>query len=214
MIKNTMIVAALIFPVGSVAQASEGDWYVSGQIGVRAIKQHSAEAPGVVIDGEMDNGTYAAGAVGYRLQSEGVGLRLEAEIASRGGNLNNLSVNGVESTFAGQGYSAVSFMTNGYVDLNNASAFTPYLGAGIGIARVRGDIASGGNVVDDRATSLAVQGIGGIDIAVSKKISLFVDLRYLKAFDTKLAITGSAGNGKLDVDYDALTVGVGARFRF
>ena len=214
MLKNILSTTTLFFLFGTAASADEGAWYMSGQIGVRAVEQQTAQAPGTAIEGELDNGLYLGGALGYEFPSEGVGFRLEAEVASRGGNLNNLSINGAEVPATGEGFSAISFMGNGYVDFNNSSSFTPYLGGGLGIARVNGDIVSGTNSVNDTATSFAIQGIGGVDVSVTRNISVFADIRYFKALDTSLTLIGSAGSGGLDVDYDAFTVGIGARFRF
>lgn len=214
MLKTISCTTGLFFLMSSPALAEDGGLYASGQLGVRAIEQQTANAPGVIIDGELDNGLYLAGAVGYKFKSDGIGFRLEGEVAWRGGNLNNLNINGAPVAVTGDGFSALSVMGNGYVDFNNGSAFTPYLGAGIGLARIKGDINAGANILNDTATVVAVQGIGGVDLAVTKNVSVFADLRYFKALDTRMTLNGSAGTGDIDVNYDAYTVGLGLRIKF
>tara|TARA_R110002033_G_scaffold73822_3_gene125145 strand:- start:645 stop:1289 length:645 start_codon:yes stop_codon:yes gene_type:complete len=214
MLKNGICAAGLFMIMSSPALAEDGGLYVSVQAGVRAVEQQSAQAAAVMIDGELDNGLYLSGAVGYKFKSDGTGFRVESELAWRGGNLNHLDVNGVPVAVTGDGFSALSFMGNGYVDFNNRSAFTPYLGAGIGMARIKGDIDAGANSLDDTATVIAVQAIGGVDLAVTDGISVFADLRYFKALDTTMTLNGSTGTGDIEVDYDAYTVGLGVRMQF
>lgn len=214
MLKTVIGTTGLFFLMHSPALAEDGNLYASGQVGVRAVEQQSAHTSAVIIDGELDNGLYLAGAAGYKFKSDDIGFRVEGEIAWRGGNLNNLNINGAPVAVTGDGFSALSFMGNGYIDFNNGSAFTPYLGAGIGLARIKGDIDAGANVLSDSATAIAFQGVGGVDLAVTKNISVFADLRYFKALDTRMTLNGSAGTGDIDVEYDAYTVGLGLRVKF
>lgn len=211
--KSTLFVSVVFF-AGANASAEDGDWYASGQFGVRAIEREAATAPGVDIDVELDNGLYLSGAVGRYIKTSGPGLRVEGEFAWRGGNLNSFDINGVPAAVTGDGFSALSFMVNGYVDFKNRSRFTPYIGAGAGVARINGDINGGGNILSDSATSFAFQAIGGVDVAVTKNASIFADLRYFRAVGTSMTLMGTAGSGDVDIDYDAYTVGVGVRLRF
>ena len=206
--------AAAVLSLVANASAKDGDWYASGQFGVRAIERERATAPGVDIDVELDNGLYLSGAAGRTFGSEGPQLRLEGEVAWRGGKLNNVDINNVPVTVTGNGFSALSVMANSYIDFNNRSRFTPYVGAGIGVARIKGDINAGANVLNDTATAFAFQGIGGVDIAVTENASLFADLRYFRTVGTTMTLTGSAASGDVDVEYDAYTVGAGIRIRF
>ncbi|MEO1243336.1 MAG: OmpW family outer membrane protein [Pseudomonadota bacterium] len=211
---KSAVIAAAVLSTGATASAKDGDWYASGQFGVRAVEREEATAPGVDIDVELSNGLYLSGAVGRAFGTKGPQLRLEGEVAWRGGKLNNFDINNVPVAVTGNGFSALSFMTNGYADFNNRSRFTPYIGAGVGVAQIKGDINAGANLLDDTATAFAIQGIGGVDIEVTENASLFADLRYFRAIGTTMTLTGSAGSGDVDVEYDAYTVGAGIRIRF
>lgn len=213
MLKTVLITSAVIFTATN-AYAGDKDWYASGQFGVRAIEKQTAMATGVNIEVELDNGTFLSGAIGKSIKTDGLSVRVEGEIAWRGGNLNSVDVNGVANAVTGDGFSALSFMANGYIDFENGSRFTPYLGAGLGLARITGDIQAGTNVLDGTATAFAFQGIAGVDLSLSESASVFTDLRYFNASGTTMTLTGSMGSGDLDTDYDAFTVGLGLRLKF
>jgi OmpA-OmpF porin, OOP family len=217
-VRKLSVIAAVIAATSLTSTANAAneanDWYISGQFGVRAVERETATAPGVDIDTELGNGLYLSGAVGHRLNSDGIGLRVEGEVAWRGGNLNNFDINNVPAPVTGDGFSALSVMANGYVDFNSGSSFTPYIGAGVGLARIAGDIDAGGNAIDDTATAFAVQGIAGVDVSLTDTVSLFADLRYFRAIGATMTLTGTAGAGDVDVEYDAFTLGIGARIKF
>ncbi|GJL91920.1 outer membrane protein [Hyphococcus sp.] len=200
---------------GQAAAEDKGSWYASGQFGVRAVEQEEFSAPGLAAEFELHNGIYASGAIGRSFNAGGINLRLEGETAWRGGgDVRNYTVNGGGVPVAGNGISALSFMANGFVDFENASRFTPYIGAGVGVAKLSSDISDGANSLNDSATSFAAQGVVGIDVAVSERVSVFTDLRYFKASGTTMTLQGSAGSGDVNVDYDAYTVGLGLKLNF
>ena len=212
-------VAILLSAAGGLvaghAHASDHQWYASGQVGVRAVEQQAITAPSVAIDLEQHNGLYASFALGRYFDRDGIGFRGELETAYRdGGRISQFSVNNASTAVSGDGLSSWSLMANGIVDFNNRSRFTPYVGAGIGVIRLDGDIQSPGNFIDDTATVFGAQGIVGVDIRLSKSVSAFTDLRYQKAFGSEMTLVGTAGSGAVDVDYDAYTVGAGIRLSF
>lgn len=213
MLKTVLIVSTVIF-TGTHAYADDANWYASGQIGLRAIEQQTAMAAGTNIEVELDNAVFLSGAIGRSFRSDDLSVRLESEISWRSGGLNRLDVNGIANAAVGDGFSALSFMANGYLDFENDSRFTPYVGAGAGVVSIKGDIQAGANVLDDSVTAFAFQGIAGIDISISESVSLFTDFRYFDASGTTMTLTGSAGSGDLDTDYNAFTIGAGLRLKF
>ena len=195
--------------------ASDQSWYAAGQIGVRAVEDQSIDIGAGNIDLEQHNGLYASAAIGRAFRQNGIGFRAEIETAWRGaGRISRFSVNNIPTAVTGDGLTALSVMANGIVDFNNGSRFTPYLGAGIGLISLKGDIDAGLNRISDSATGIGVQAIGGLDTRITQSVSLFADLRYQKAFEPSLTLVGSAGSGEVTVDYDAFTVGAGIRLRF
>lgn len=201
--------------LAGAAEASDRQWYASGQAGVRAVEQQSIEAPGVAISLEQHNGVFASFAVGRFFDTDGVGFRGELEASYRdGGRINRFSVNTAPAAVSGNSLSSWSVMANGMIDFNNRSRFTPYIGAGVGVVMIDGDIQSPGNSISDSSSTFGVQGIAGVDVRISDSVSAFTDFRYQKAIDAELTLIGSAGNGIVDVEYDAYTFGAGIRVRF
>ena len=186
------------------------DVYLSGQIGVRAVEQFDGDLTGADIDGELGNGVYSAGAVGLDRGA----WRFEAEIANRAGSLNALNINGVDTGATGDGLAATSLMANAYYDFANESRVTPYLGAGLGLARITADMSGPGGAIDGDTTVLAVQLIGGASLAVSDSVSVFTDLRYFRAGEADFTMTAPLGSSNVSFDYDGYTLGAGLRVAF
>ena len=144
--------------LASAAQASDKQWYASGQVGVRAVEQQVITAPGASISLEQHNGLFASFATGKIFDDDGVGLRGELEISYRdGGRINRFSVNDAPIPVTGDSLSSWSAMANGLIDFNNRSRFTPYVGAGLGVIMIDGDIQSPGNSISDSTSALGVQ---------------------------------------------------------
>ncbi len=93
------------------------------------------------------------------------------------------------------------------------SAFTPYLGLGIGLASVDVDGVQpiGGSVLDDSDSVFAYQGIAGLGYSLSGRTQLFADYRYFATADTSLS---TRTNVSVDGDYADHTLLFGLRFSF
>ncbi|MBS0520535.1 MAG: OmpA family protein [Proteobacteria bacterium] len=108
-------------------------------------------------------GFAVGGVVGYDF----VGPRAEIETVYRQ-NPTNVAVPGtVMSNRIGQ----LAVMANGYYDFMPGQAFTPYVGAGVGVAFVDGQQSLG-------STQFAYQGILGVSYWVDNNIRLSLDGRY------------------------------------
>lgn len=81
--------------------------------------------------------------------------------------------------------SALSFMVNGYFDWQNPSPLTPYLGAGIGFARVSmNDLkVEGVRLVDDSDTVFAYQLAAGVGWEFMPNLTLDLGYRYFATAD-------------------------------
>lgn len=110
-----------------------------------------------------DTGWTLGAALGYNFGN----TRLEGEIAYQKADEDKASWAGVTSDATGD-VSALSFLVNGYYDFTNSSAFTPYLSAGLGFAKIKW--AGDGYSVDD--TVFAYQVGAGVGYALSKKSPL------------------------------------------
>lgn len=129
-------------------------------------------APPTTKSTDIGDGVAWSAAIGFqyaktRTELEFRRFELDAdEVALAGG--------AVPSTIADAGDFTVSaLMSNIYFDLVNSSRLTPYVGVGLGGARVR-------NERGQRDAAFAYQGRVGVDLALSGALSLGVEYSYFR----------------------------------
>ncbi len=71
---------------------------------------------------------------------------------------------------------AQAIMSNVYFDLVNSSRLTPYIGAGVGGARVE-------NELGQRDAAFAYQGRAGVEVELTNSLSLGVEYSYFRTLD-------------------------------
>ena len=147
--------------------------------------------PTVDVESSYDRGWVLSGAVGYALPT---GFRLELEVAYRRFALDKLKINddgglGVALgggplngvTAAADGHeTALSLMANIWYDIPTGTRFTPYVGGGVGAARVAlEEVGVGGiEIVDGHDTVVGFQAGFGLAYAVAPNVSVTVDYRF------------------------------------
>jgi len=115
-------------------------------------------------------------AIGYNFTDD---LSAEAEISYRINDVDKLD--GVTSNTNGE-TSATAFMVNGYYKIKNNVKLVPYIGGGLGVARVTLDDIT----TDESDTVLAWQGMAGLEYVVSEKMSAKLGYRYFDTTDAKV----------------------------
>ncbi len=170
-------------------------------------------APGT-IDTEYDSGA----GFGITLGRSFGQLRGEVEYTARMNDVKSHALNGGGTLPGSKGEASSSaFMVNGYYDIDTDSAVTPYVGAGLGMAKVKFDefgVAPIPDVLNDSETQFAYQFMAGADFSVSDNWSIFAEYRYFATEDvdvTTSAVTGGVGNS---ISYSTNNVLLGARIRF
>jgi opacity protein-like surface antigen len=185
------------------------NWYLRGDIGYVYPKRPEADfidgpVSGGFIRESLGNAAVAGIGVGYRF---GPNFRMDVTADHRF----NARFKGVAPTptfatisLADKGqFQSSTFMANGYLDFGSASGFTPYVGAGIGLAH---------NVLSQyvRATSDAVTGVetlqrlaggddysfawalmAGVGYRVTPNFTLDLGYRYVSLGDMKTRTYGS-----------------------
>src|SRR5690606_38471384 len=73
---------------------------------------------------------------------------------------------------------AQALMSNVYFDFPNKSAFTPFIGAGVGGARVENELGA-------RDAAFAYQGSAGVEAALSEWFSIGAEYVYFRTLDVK-----------------------------
>lgn len=153
--------------------------YVSGNLGLAMLSDADSTfrlAPGLTINTSYDTGWTLGAALGYNFGS----TRLEGEVAYQKADEDKANDTSVTWNATGD-ISTLSFLVNGYYDFTNSSAFTPYLSAGLGFAKIELDD------VDYNAddTVFAYQVGAGVGYALSKNVTLDAKYRYFATSDAE-----------------------------
>jgi opacity protein-like surface antigen len=150
--------------------------YMSGNLGVSFFHNGDSNSEVTV---KFHPGLALDGAAGYKYGK----LRAEGEIGYQINDADKCIISGNGRSASGD-VKAYSFLINGYYDFINKTAFTPYITAGIGVARLElNDLTVAGFKVgsfDD--TVFAYQVGAGIGYAINNKFT--ADLKY-RFFSTK-----------------------------
>ena len=115
-------------------------------------------------------------------------LRVEIEFAMRGNSETEWS--GFHGT-SEMTFNSTTLLANVYYDFHNSTAFTPYIGAGLGLAFNYLGVdteyyGGGGDSMDDRQTNFAWQVGVGVAYAINENIAVDAAYRYLDLGYTQL----------------------------
>ena len=160
----TTVVAGLA--LASTANAQTPGFYVGAEGGLNWMTNFNANTNlmNAPVIGVTPQTGWAAGAVfGYDF----VGPRVELETVYRR-NLTNVSV---PNTALNNQVGQLAFMVNGLYDFMPTSSFTPYVGAGVGLALVDSNSPLS-------STAFAYQGIVGVGYKATDNIRVNLDGRY------------------------------------
>jgi len=204
--------AALAFFAGNTAQAQDDKmemrgadrgWYISGLLGAHQTNDSDVEGSGINVEAEFDWGLAGLVGVGF---DYGSNWRAELEAGYRGADIDNVS-----GTSGSGDVDAVSLIANAFYDIDIGSRFEPYIGAGLGLARVSADGASPISTtrIDDDDYGYALQAAAGVAYPLNERLKLTVDYRFLSVQD--LNYTTDSGVG-VDADYNDHSIFVGLRF--
>ena len=119
------------------------------------------------------SGVPFVGAVGMN----NIGYRLEVALGYQSNSVDKLTLNGVDLNSAGYSQSALTYLANGYYDINIKGAFTPYLTAGLGGSSISQK--SPGYATESRSVFTYQLG-AGVGFTASDNIVVDLGYRYLK----------------------------------
>lgn len=202
--------ALIAFPV-----ASHAEWYAGAGGGLQIPKDQEVKS-GPSQDIEYVNGWGVLGAVGYKY---GNGLRSELELGYRGAGVDSVSLSATDAGSA----KVFSLMANTLYDIPTDAGFSPYVGAGAGIAKIKyNNVRSlaagvgtnalpGSNVLDDSSVAPAVQGIFGFNVPFADNLDFFAQYQYQYLFNVDPK--NNAG-GRVDADYGNSLILAGLRYSF
>ena len=197
-------VVAAVFSFSATAMAGDNGYYVGAGVGV--VKPSDTNVSGTNSGKiNLDSSFIGSVSLGYNYTSP---WRGEIELSRRGGNVDSVSGS------AGSGdVLATAIMANAIYDFDAMGLVTPYVGAGLGFAKIKLDNASpfGATSYKDSDNAFAYQGIVGASYKIKDNLDFFADYRYLGT--RGLDVTSSAGN-RGSFDYASHAVMAGLRFSF
>jgi OmpA-OmpF porin, OOP family len=193
------------------ARAEPPGWYVGAGGGWTHLNDFNTTATsGVPFDFSFDEGFGAIGFAGYNFGY----FRAEGEIGYRRNAVNNVNIIGFNFPTSGDA-NTLSLMANGIYDFFPNSQWTPYLGAGVGIARVNANnFNSGGVLINSINTQFAYQGIAGVSYSIAPQLSLAVDYRYFSTLDPAFSVESDAGGGTFSPGYHTHNVFLTLTYHF
>jgi OOP family OmpA-OmpF porin len=144
-------------------------------------------------------------------------FRAEGEIAYRNNHVSTISISPPGVTLGGTGHiDSLALMVNGYYDWLNSSAFTPYIGAGIGAGRVSlNDVGfAGGPTFSGSNWQFAYQGIAGVRYSFSPTWSVNLDYRYFATLDPKFTVNVGGTTFSQKTQYATHNIMLGLAYHF
>lgn len=237
--KLALLAAAGSLALFSAAQAQDSGYYGALNAGAvfnsdgHDIDSETGAFPAAFdTEYKLDSNMVVSGALGRYFEH---GFRGEVEFATRTQNIRELPGDGVG--FAGfpqvnGNLSASTLMLNLYkdFDLDAAGRISPYLGVGVGVARMRPEfenitfgvpaatVADMGTsnliVVGDKDHVPAIQGLAGLTFDFTENMLFSVGYKYLMTdeFDYGAYVNGPAAN--LSSEYDAHELMAGFRWNW
>lgn len=177
------------------------------------------------VDTDFDTGFGLGVALGSKLHALSNGplsFRTELELSFSDSNVDSIGFSGngpaSENNVDGD-IQTTRLFANLIADVETKTAFTPYFGAGIGIARSNLGFSYGGQPgaiqVNDTSTDFTAQLIVGTSYAINDKVSIFGDARYIRDFDVSSSRDNAAGStGSISDDISTVNLNVGLRYSF
>jgi len=208
-----LMATALVVPSAVMAQdaGSRQGWYASLGAGLNILRDSDIDGGPFQSKAEFNNGFAGRAAAGYSFGS----IRVEGEYSYRRNGVDSLS----NPAGSGDGHvSSNALMANAYYDFLNSSNWTPYLGVGIGAARVNwSDVRGPGPVLFDGSNyQFAYQGIAGVSYAFNPNWSVEADYRYFATLDPRIDSTKQSvpATGSASTEYGNHTIMVGFTYHF
>ncbi len=202
-ITKTVALAALMASTAGAAYATEG-WYGRADVGYSV--GGDIEFGGTSYDLENDWSQHLG--LGYAWAN---GFRTEGELSHRYNDF------GEEATppLADGNVHAWAAMLNGYYDFNRGGAVQPYVGIGVGGARLNVSAAGGFGSFQDEDTVLAYQAMLGVAFNLTEQLALDIGYRYFVADDADFDGLGpNLTAATFDAEYEHQAITLGLRYQF
>ena len=172
------------------------------------------------VETDQDTGFNFGIAVGTSLPALGSNFRGEVELSYSRSDVDGVAFSGngpdPEVNVSGD-ISTTRVFGNLLYDFEKTGKFTPFVGAGLGLAHTDINVIYGPGVnLTDTSTDVSAQLILGAAYELSDGLSLVGDVRYIRDFGVESARFNPAGavTGTVEDDIGSFNVNVGLRFNF
>lgn len=155
-----------------------------------------------------DPGFGVGGTLGYKWSFP---LRTEGEFTYRRNKVDEIEISGSDIEASGN-VTSMSIMANAFYDFENSSRWTPYVGGGLGAAKVSwNDVEAGVREIDDDRWLFAAQIGAGVSFAITEAFLLSLDYRVLATEEVE--IDDDSGDD-IELGYVNSTIWLGLRYQF
>lgn len=157
------------------------DMYLSFKTGLTMPQDSDVDFKGGgEVTAEFDPGYFLSGAVGGWINDR---MRIEAlEVSYQENDFDKDAMEGGQAVYGE--VSRLAFTTNFYYDFINSSKFTPYLGTGMGLAKIEANVTSG----KDSDTVFAYHFTGGLALELGPNVTIDLSYRYSGTNEASLDI--------------------------
>jgi opacity protein-like surface antigen len=204
--KLLMISVPMVFVIGT-SGICLAEPYVSGNLA--AVIGHDADwsdSIGEVAEISTDTGYGLSLAIGSDLQN----YRLEAEVAYRMNDLDEITATVFPAVSIDGDVTSMALMGNFFVDFTPGSAISPFIGGGIGAAKVEYELDSILGIplnISDDDTVFAYQAALGVAFTISETAKLDLSYRYFATADLEF-------DDNNEIEYATSNIMAGFRVNF
>jgi opacity protein-like surface antigen len=201
--KLAIVAGCSLFLAAGAAQAAPNTPYFGAGLGLVKMNDSTLSDASGSVDVGFDNGLGLIASAGYSFDA----ARVELEFGYRKNDLDSFSALGVSVPGSGE-LTSKSLMANFYYDFTPKEQWSPFVGAGVGMARVDVDNAAVAGITIGEAddTVFAWQLMAGIACRVSDNAVLDFSYRYFATADPDFAGT--------EAEYGSHNLFAGVRFSF
>lgn len=190
-------------------------WYVGLSGGYTYMNDQDITGSATVSKISLQNGYGYGASLGYLPSSSSPilnAMRFELEVTHHTADVDQVKVSGVNVVGHGN-YASTAYMVNAFYDWQTSSAWSPYVGAGMGVATVHLSTNSGAGNTETENNEFAYQALVGVGYAPSCMPNTQWTIGYRYLATTDVSLSGSGANN-LKAGYSSNSIEVGAKFRF
>ena len=191
--------------------ATHTGFYAGGNIGASLLDTVPSTNVAGSTDTTTNNGLAVSGVIGYQFPAFPV--RTELELAYTRNGADQVEFSGASVDASGR-VSALSGLVNVLYDIPTGTRFSPYIGVGAGMSRLKANVSTDSALLTDVSDSdnvFTYQGKAGLAYALTDALSLDVGYTYRKSQDPDFVDSDGVD---LKSEYQTHLITAGLRYQF